>query len=271
MLNASNRFGTASLATIFLAITPLFLCPSTARANAAQSAVSQRPPVIVIGFVGGFVRRDNTAHAEVQFAQRLHRSYPTGVDVEVFENRHVKQAHRRVLALLTASTHGVLTSEEKRDARIVLYGHSWGGAAAVQLARALQEDGIPVLLTVEVDSISKPWQNASIIPSNVLEAVNFYQPHGVFRGIQEIRAQDPSRTRIVADYRFDYARSTLACSGYPWWDRYVFRAHTLIECDPAVWNRVDSLITALLPHPTPSPAEVAKNRHGSQSHSASAP
>ncbi len=151
------------------------LFPAHAARHQSARSVSVQPPAIVIGFLGGFVSPENKVHSVVQLAERLRQRYPSGVDVEIFENRHVPRAHRRILALLTASSHEVLTSQEKRDARIVLYGHSWGGAAVVQLARALQQDGIPVLLTVQVDAISKRYgSDISTVPSNVLEAANFY-------------------------------------------------------------------------------------------------
>jgi surfactin synthase thioesterase subunit len=38
---------------------------------------------------------------------------------------------------------GILTPEEKRNARIIIYGHSWGGSEAITLARELEKDGIP--------------------------------------------------------------------------------------------------------------------------------
>src|SRR6266571_2129086 len=44
-------------------------------------------PVIVIGFMGGFVRHDNAVHSGVQLAAHLRQDYPSGVYVEVFENR----------------------------------------------------------------------------------------------------------------------------------------------------------------------------------------
>ena len=42
--------------------------------------------VIVVGFVGGFVRHDDTKHAEVKFAAHLRERYRSAIDVEVFGN-----------------------------------------------------------------------------------------------------------------------------------------------------------------------------------------
>ena len=41
----------------------------------------------------------------------------------------------------------------------MLYGESWGGSEIVTLARELEERGIPVLLTVQIDSVAKMGEN----------------------------------------------------------------------------------------------------------------
>jgi hypothetical protein len=215
---------------------------------------STEPPAIVIGFVGGFVKHDNPVHSEVQLAARLRKEYPTGVDVETFESYREEKAHQKILELLDADHNGTLTVEEKRNARIILYGHSWGGSESITLARALEKDGIPVLLTLQVDSVSKFGSNDTIIPANVAQAANFYQSHGLLRGHHDIRAADPARTRIIGNFRFDYKTSPLKCSEYPWYDRIFVKSHTQIECDPVVWNQVESLIRSNLSPATPSGA-----------------
>jgi len=66
---------------------------------------------------------------------------------------------------------GHSVSENKaRHARILLFGHSWGASAVVRLARKLDRAGIPVALTIQVDSVAKPFSNDVIIPSNVSES-----------------------------------------------------------------------------------------------------
>ncbi len=149
---------------------------------------------IVIGFVGGFVSHDNPHHGPVQLAQRIRQTVPKGTYVRVFENRHRRSAYDVILNLLDTDRDGILSPEEKAQARIVLFGHSWGAAAAVLLARDLGREGVPVLLTVQVDSVVKPFQNDSIIPDNVVEAINFFQTQGIIHGRRQITAADPSRT-----------------------------------------------------------------------------
>jgi len=49
------------------------------------------------------------------------------------------------------------------------------------MARLLEKDGIPVLLTVQVDSVSK-GQDDKLISANVAQAINFYQIDGLLHG-----------------------------------------------------------------------------------------
>ena len=92
----------------------------------ATEKPSAAPLVIVIGFMGGRVRHDNLVHSGVQLAAHLRADYPSGVHAEVFENRRGQAAHEPILRLLDANQDGRLTLEEKRNARIVIYGTSWG-------------------------------------------------------------------------------------------------------------------------------------------------
>jgi hypothetical protein len=205
------------------------------------------PPVIVIGFVGGFVKHDNAVHSEVQLATRLRRDYPAGVQVEVFENHRREKAHEQILRLLNIDNDGSLSAEEKQQARVIIYGHSWGGSETVTLARELEKDGIPVLLTIQVDSISKAHQDDMLIPANVRQAANFYQTNGLFRGRPEIRAADAAHTEIIGNFRFDYKTHPVSCQRYPWFGLLFMRSHIEIECDPTVWDQVESLIRSKLP------------------------
>ncbi len=229
----------------------LLLVPTTTYAAPARPVstieASATPPVIIIGFVGGFVRHDALAHSAVQLAAHLRHDYPSGVYVEVVENHYRAKAHAQIIHFLGGDRHGVLSAEEKRNARVILYGHSWGASEAVTLSRQLGREGIPVLLTVQVDSIAKPGENDRVIPANVADAANFYQLNGFLHGQSQIRAADPTRTHILGNFRFDYKASQMRCQDYPWYDRVFMKAHIQIECDPNVWAQVEALIRSKLP------------------------
>jgi hypothetical protein len=200
--------------------------------------------LIVIGFVGGFVAHDDGVHGEVQLAKRLHDT--AGVEMRMFENRRGADAHREVLRLLDSNKDGTLSPEEKESARIAIYGHSWGASETVTLARALAREQIPVLLTIQVDSVRKLGEDDEWIPSNVMQAVNFYQSDGLLHGRPLIRATDATRTQILGNYRIDYKAKPVSCPGYPWFARVFMKPHIEIESDPAVWQQVETLIRSKL-------------------------
>jgi hypothetical protein len=222
--------------------------------NAAEGSIALKPTAvpsyIVVGFVGGFVRHNNPHQGPVIFAQHARHQLPSNSFVRVFENRHRKAAYKTILRLLDGDHNGALNNDEKSKARIILFGHSWGASAVVLLARELDRDGIPVLLTVQVDSVAKPWQHDDVIPDNVEAAVNFYQPHGFVHGRAEIRAEDNSRTNILGNYRFDYQKEPVKCEGTSWFDRAFMGDHMQSECDPRIWSQIDNLVRQCIAAPS---------------------
>ncbi len=130
----------------------------------SRSSRLRLPPAMVIGFVGGFVKHDTSAHSTVQVVEHLRNEYPAGVYVQAFENRRREKAHKEILRRLDLNNDGALSTEEKRNARIIIFGHSWGASETVTLARKLEKEGIPVLLTIQVDSVSKIGQNDASFP-----------------------------------------------------------------------------------------------------------
>jgi pimeloyl-ACP methyl ester carboxylesterase len=234
---------------IFAATVPLLI--------AADGAIASRPSTstsyIIVGFAGGFVRHDNPHHGPVRLAQRIRQSLPKGDSIQVFENRHRKAAFKSILRLLDSNHDGVLSDQEKSHARIILFGHSWGASAVVLLSRELDRAKIPVLLTIQVDSVEKPWQNDKVIPDNVAEAANFYQPHGLIHGRSSITAADDSKTQILGNYRFDYQKEPVQCTGASWFQRVFTPSHMQSECDPRLWSQVEGLVRQ---HMEPQPAAV---------------
>ena len=215
---------------------------SRAADTVPRAATTPAPSSIVIGFVGGFVSHDNLRHGPVQLAQRMQRSVSKNIYIRVFENRRRKQAYDAILRELDTDHDGVLSADEKARAHIILFGHSWGAAAAVLLARDLRRDGIRVLLTVQVDSIEKAWQNDAVIPDNVAEAVNFYQPSGLLHGRTQIAAADPAKTQVLGNYRMDYRKDPVNCPGASWFSRVFTSGHMQSECDPRLWSQIEGML-----------------------------
>jgi hypothetical protein len=208
----------------------------------AQAPASSHARVIVVGFVGGFVKQDDAKHAEVQFAAHLRERYASTIDVAVFQNHARQKALDHVLQLADSNRDGVLSALEKKQAKVIIFGHSWGGTETVMLARALQQRQIPVLLTIQVDSIAKPGEENFTIPPNVANAVNFYQSSGLLHGRAGILAMDPGRTHIIGNFEMTYKDHPVNCAGFPWYARVFTRPHIEIENDPRVWAQAASLI-----------------------------
>ena len=210
--------------------------------------------VIIIGFVGGFVSREDTKHPEVQFAAYLRDRYPFA-HAEVFGNHHGRKALHQVVRLLDTDHDGVISPAEKERSTIIIYGHSWGATETVEFARQLGQMDIPVTLTIQIDTIAKPGHRASPISPNVASAINFYQTEGPLHGAPEIVAFDPARTAVLGNIRMTYENRPINCDNYSWYSRTLNKPHHEIENDFRVWDEVASLINSDLPG-TPSIAKA---------------
>jgi hypothetical protein len=169
----------------------------------------------------------------------------------VFGNHHGRKALHQVVRLLDTNHDGVLSSIEKEQARIIIYGHSWGATETVEFARKLEQLGIPVALTIQIDTIAKPGHKASAVSPNVASAINFYQTEGPLHGAPEIVAVDPARTKIMGNIHMTYEDRPINCDNYSWYSRTLNKPHHEIENDFRVWDELSSLINSDLPG-TPS-------------------
>jgi hypothetical protein len=239
------------------------------RQDPALPSESPLEPTIVIGFVGGFASPRDEKHPEVLFADYLREHYGAGMDAQVFSNHDEKGALRFVLHSLDSNHDGFVSAEERRQARIIIYGHSWGATETAVLARVLGQESIPVLLTIQVDIIPKFRQRPFRIPPNVGSAINFYQSEGFLQGEPEITASDPAHTTILGNLRFTYSHHRLNCDNYSWMARTFNKPHHEIENDPHVWDNIASLIDARISGERKQYAGVRASNGGSGYFSAS--
>ena len=193
---------------------------------------------LVIGFLGGFEQWDDVHRGVRRVALDLRDHHLPKVYVETFSN------HSRTLALRMIEQ---ACGNPGACAGVILYGQSWGGAAAIQTARDLLRMNIVVPLTVQVDSMGI---HDLLIPRNVKAAANIFQ-HDPFtiQGQQEIRAEDPAATRILENTRQSYffrPLETLRASDASWARRTLGGSHAKMELDPALWLHVEELILRAL-------------------------
>jgi hypothetical protein len=241
--------------------------PQDSAKAALRLACQEAPPAsapalpsltIVIGFLGGFANPRDVKHPEVLFAAFLRQHYAPGLHAQLFSNHDRNGALHYVLNLLDADRDGVLSDEEKKSARIIIYGHSWGASETVAFATTLSHYSIPVLLTIQMDTVGKWGQRPSRIPSNVESAINFYQSEGLLRGQPKIVAADTTQTKIIGNFRSTYIDRPINCDNYPWLARTFNKPHHEIENDPGVWDRIASVIGSLMARSTGAKDPAAK-------------
>lgn len=234
-----NRFLAAFAGLVLAAVLAPPLC---AQRMEDFTTPTPLPPgsTLVIGFLGGIEKWDVEAHRVRRLALDLRDRNLPGVYVETVENHHRGRAIALIKKALDQNRDGRLDPAERGSVRIILYGHSMGGAAVVKAARELDKLGVPVALTVQVDSVGI---DDAVIPTNVARAANLYQNEGtVIRGRPEIRAQDAHKTEILGNFLYTYHDKHVDTSDLPLYHRAVPTVHMKMERDPEVWAQVESFI-----------------------------
>lgn len=230
--------------------------------SAPHSGPAVPPPIpsgscLVVGFLGGNDRRDDASKGVRRLALELGRE--PGLLAETFENRRVRRALAFVEAALDADRNGGVDAEEAGRAPVVVYGQSLGGWATLVFARLLGTRGIPVRLTLQIDSVG--WDDA-LVPPNVRWAANLYQDEGaVIAGQHPIRPADPRRTTIVGEWEFDYDRppgSEIRIDGLPWHKTLLRADHARMDRDPRVWSAAARLVRDACAGRPPGAASMAR-------------
>lgn len=212
---------------------------------------------VVVGFLGGNDRRDDASKGVRRLALELRRE--PGLHAETFENRGLRRALAFVETALDADRSGGVDLEEASRASVVVYGQSLGGWATLVFARLLGTRGVPVRLTLQIDSVG--WGDA-VVPSNVQWAANLYQDEGaVIAGQHPIRPADPAQTTIVGEWEFDYDRppgSEIRIDGLPWHKTLLRADHARMDRDPRVWSTAARLVEDACAGRIPGAAPVAR-------------
>lgn len=200
--------------------------------------------VLVIGFMGGRESWDNRKRGVRKLALKLRAMNLPGVHVETVENKRRRVAVELIRNAFDRDQDGRLDERERASVRLIVYGQSFGGAAVVKLARQLKEMDVPVLLTIQVDSVGR---GDKVIPSNVTGAANLFQRDGlIIKGERQIRAEDGSKTTIVGNFKFDYDGKKIDLSEVSWLKRLFQAAHTKMDHDPEVWALVEKTILEVI-------------------------
>ncbi len=201
---------------------------------------------LIIGFMAGREPWNEYNRPIGNFVRKLRAMNLPNVQAETIENSKMDIAMRLVREAYDRNRDGRLDEQERASVRLILYGHSLGGTTVVEFARLLKKEGIPVLLTAQIDS---PGATDGVIPSNVVRAINFYQHNSrLLRGHSQIRAEDPQKTTILGSYTYDYSRKDVNATSYIWPIKILGGAHVKVASDPDVWARIEALVMKEINH-----------------------
>lgn len=196
--------------------------------------------ILILGFLGGREPWNNDDRNVRKLALKLRAMNDPSLCVETLENRKRSLALRLITNAFDANHDGKLDDQELASVRLIIYGQSFGAAAVVKLATELNRMNVPVALTVQVDSVG---HGDRLIPANVATAANLYQENGwIIRGEPEIRAEDPAKTAIIGNFKYDYSQKQIDISKVPFMKKVFRIAHTRMEYDPDVWVKVETLV-----------------------------
>jgi RHS repeat-associated protein len=136
---------------------------------------------IIIAFTGGPTGKGKTVDANskdagttgriVQEAQKF--AEENGID---FKSTVITPGWSSESSIINAIS--FIQENYSKGEKIILYGYSWGGDFAVELAKVLDKLDIKVDLLVTVDATDGPLQNVTVdntIPENVKTAINYFQ------------------------------------------------------------------------------------------------
>jgi hypothetical protein len=160
--------------------------------------------------------------------------------VKTVENRKRRLAIELIQKVLDRNANGRLEAEERDSARLILLRPKLRRCGCREAGEAIRQAAFPVLLTVQIDSVGS---GDARIPPNVARAASLFQKSGLLiSGEAPIVAEDPLRTTILGNFEFDYRQKKIDISAVPWHKKIFREAHTKMEHDPDVWERVEGLI-----------------------------
>jgi len=157
--------------------------------------------ILYAGIVGGLETPNNKRSGVVQMRDRLKGPTYTDVCARTFSPYHWTAGRNWILSHFPEHPGPMSDIELKQAPKVIVVGHSLGGWAALSVARSLDSEGIPVELTIQVDSVGITDHT---VPKNVREAAVFHaRDILMFLTTKKIKAADASQTRLVANIRVE--------------------------------------------------------------------
>ena len=154
----------------------------------------------MVGYTGGTETPNYSMSGIVQIRNRLQAMNLPGVCAATFSAYDWWHAYGWVRARFGATGRERLTPEQvAAGPKVILYGHSLGGWATDWLARRLAGQGVPVELTVQMDSVGFTDKT---VPPNVKEAANYFEKDTfLLRGRDTICVGDQTKTKLLGNFQ----------------------------------------------------------------------
>jgi len=195
---------------------------------------------LVIGIVGGWQPWDAKERIVRRIALRVRESNLPNTYVETVENHKLYLAEQLVQKALDLDQDGKIAGAERTAVKVILFGQSLGGRAVLRFSRTLDDWGIPVRRAIVIDAFGLGSRE---VPANVREVANLYQQfHPVLRGWSKLKIADRSRTQLLGNWKYTYCGKKIDTSEDILLHRVFLGGHTMMEFDPEVWARVQSLL-----------------------------
>ena len=220
-----KTLGLTSLAFVFA--TPITALPSSSASPSTEVPVviDHSCRILYAGFVGAMESSNRKGSGVVQIRDVLRGSAYSDVCSESFIPLSWESCRNWILRQFPAHSGPFTQAEIDEGPRIILLGHSTGGWAMLKVARDLRDKGIPVELTVQLDSVGITDYT---VPSNVKSSAIFHaRDFLMFLTTKNIRMEDPRRTKLVANIVVKNA------------------SHLSITCDPRVRNLVLGTVSGI--------------------------
>ena len=159
--------------------------------------------ILVAGIVGGLDTPNNRFSGVVKIRKQLQALNNPEICAKTFSAYHWTSAYHWIAEYFPSRREERWSNEEIQSVpKIILYGHSLGGWACLSLARLLDTKGIPVELTVQIDSVGF---TDSVVPPNVKAAANFYHRATLpFLTRRNIRAENENSTQVLGNSRIPH-------------------------------------------------------------------
>jgi hypothetical protein len=179
-----------------IAVPGAFARPSAATIPLGGGSVSACN-ILYAGFVGAMETASHKNSGVVQLRDILRGPGYSDVCAESFMPVAWKSCRDWILSRFPSHPGPLTEAESAESPRIILVGHSTGGWAMLKVARELRDKGIPVELTVQLDSVGFTDRT---VPRNVKSSAVFHAwDMLMFLTTKNIRFEDPLHTKLIAN------------------------------------------------------------------------